>query len=366
MGNIPLGKSVKSPLSIIKNIINVADTDKGKTFKNKEVNGKIDKDFNQGHLGDCALLSTLYGFSRTKEGAQAIEDALVELTDDAGDVTGYQVTFDKGDDDKNNDEIYTITKQELEAAKNGTNGRQYSKGDDDVTLLELALEKSFNQSQDPVLRNLVDNYTSVNADDKLNGVNPASVTYLFTGDVSANYLVRPEDNISGRFTPVLDIEVQDSNGETVKFQNGVTYKMSMATDASYVQARNLQTDETIKLGYNDFISKVLKPDAQKSKEDTQKLFDNFNPNEEMLLFATSTGNVIIGKSSDGSPVTGVDVKGSDGNNVQLIAPHAYAVKSISNGVVSLMDPNDSSKVIQVKQESLLGLEKFHAYSLPVE
>lgn len=364
MANIPLGKSLKPAFSFIKNLVdNKAGDSK---FSNKDVNGKIDKDFNQGHLGDCALLSTLYGFSRTKEGAQAIEDALVELTGDDGEAIGYQVTFDKGDDDKSNDETYTISRAELEVAKKGTSGRQYATGDDDVTILELALEKSFNQSQDPVLRNLVDNYTSVNAEDKLNGVNPASITYLFTGDASSNYLVRPEDSISGRFTPVLDIETQDLNGGTVKFQNGVTYKMSMAKDGSYVLAKNLQNDEEIKIGYNDFMSKVLKPDAQKSKEDTQKLFNNFNPEKEMLLFATNTGNTIIGKNSDGSPVTGVDVMGADGKNVQLIAPHAYAVRSVNNGIVTLMDPNNSSNVIQVKQESLLGLEKFHAYSLPTE
>ena len=75
------------------------------------VNGIIYKDFQQGLLGDCSLLGTLYSLSNTEEGAKIIKEAITINENFFGKVESYDVYF------KGIDEIIAVTKDELETAE---------------------------------------------------------------------------------------------------------------------------------------------------------------------------------------------------------------------------------------------------------
>lgn len=92
--------------------------------------GIIDKAA-QGELGDCWLITGLMSLSETKWGRQAIKDAM-QINPDTGDI---KITL-KGA--YRNQKVFTVTKSELEAAKQSG---KYSHGDDDVLAFELAIEK---------------------------------------------------------------------------------------------------------------------------------------------------------------------------------------------------------------------------------
>ena len=100
-------------------------------------NGKIDEAVFQGNSGDCWLISGILSLSYTPEGKNLIQDA-ISINPDGS----YNVTF------SGVDKTYKITKEELEAAnKNsflngiGFSDSEYSTGDDDMLLIELAMEK---------------------------------------------------------------------------------------------------------------------------------------------------------------------------------------------------------------------------------
>lgn len=105
--------------------------------KNKGVNGEIDEAVFQGSTGDCWLLSGVLSLSYTQEGKQAIKEAIKQ--DENG---NYQVTF------KGIDKTYTVSQEELKNKNVSTifgglgKKSEYSTGDDDMLLLELAVEKA--------------------------------------------------------------------------------------------------------------------------------------------------------------------------------------------------------------------------------
>lgn len=108
--------------------------------KNKGVNSAIDEGVFQGNTGDCWLLSGVLSLSYTKDGQEVIHNAIKK--DNNGD---YNVTF------KGLGKSYKITKEELNNKNVGTlenalndydNKSEYSTGDDDMLLMELAVEKA--------------------------------------------------------------------------------------------------------------------------------------------------------------------------------------------------------------------------------
>lgn len=94
------------------------------------INGNIEN-FAQGKIGDCWLLSSLGSLSNSKEGQKLLKDA-IQINNDGT----YTVKFDGVDWEQK------ITTADLQAARNSGN---YSKGDDDVLLMEVAMEKYLTQ-----------------------------------------------------------------------------------------------------------------------------------------------------------------------------------------------------------------------------
>lgn len=322
-------------------------------------NGKIDCSFSQNNVADCALLSTALSLANTKEGAQAIEDALCVVEDDAGDVVEYQVTFSGLEEGA---ETYTITPEELKDAKT-SNTRRYSVGDDDMTILELAFEKCFAKSTDDTMRSLVDDYASRPAGDMLYGVNPASVTYALLGETSEAYKKFPEGKLCGNFTPVSTIDATDMNGNNVVFEKDATYTLATTTSKDRIVAINNETNQQVSIPYDEFVSDVFDVNSANSSEAIKDILDNYNSadKDSMLVFAVMGGTKAASAANSNENMR-VTVDGENGS-VELVSPHAYSVKNVSNGYVTLVDPHDTSQSIKVKEDSLFGIEQFYLYEL---
>ena len=93
-----------------------------------EINGQID-DYSQGQIGDCWLLAGLSALSSSDCGQEVLQKAITQNEDGS-----YSIYF-KGIDDK-----YVVTQEDLTQARESGD---YSSGDDDVLLFELAFEKAF-------------------------------------------------------------------------------------------------------------------------------------------------------------------------------------------------------------------------------
>ena len=318
-------------------------------FNNSNANGEIDVDFSQGNIGDCALLSSVYSLSLSEEGFNAIKDAITINVNSAGEVESYDIYFEGVD------ETYNITQKELEKAKeyhgNYETERVYSRGDDDMTVIELAIEKCFEKSKDKELRNLVDNYTNLNKDDKLNGVNPAAVTYLFTGEKSET-VIKNDGTLKKTFIPCSTYNVKDADGKDVTFKEGNEYTAKGITeDKSYIYIKNPDdADNDIVLPTEEFLSDIYLPNIDEANKKSLELLNNFeNDNDNsMLVFATMGMENVIDENGD---------------TIELVGPHAYCVAKVADGVVTLKNPHDTSKDINIPIDNLLSLEMFNLYNL---
>ena len=318
-------------------------------YENSNANGEIDVDFSQGNIGDCALLSTVYSLSLSEEGFNAIKDAITINVNSSGEVESYDIHF------KGTDETYNITQKELEKAKeyhgNYETERVYSRGDDDMTVIELAIEKCFEKSKDKELRDLVDNYTNLNKDDKLNGVNPAAVTYLFTGEKSET-VIKNDGTLKKTFIPCTTYNVKDAKGEDVTFKEGNEYTArGMTQDKSLIYIKNPDgSNNDIILPTEVFLSDVYIPNIDEADKKSLELLNNFeNDNDNsMMVFAT------MGMEK---------VKDENGDTVQLFGPHAYCVSKVADGIVTLVNPHDTSKEINIPTDNLLSLKMFNLYNI---
>ena len=129
--------------------------------ENKGVNGQIDEAVFQGQEGDCWLISGILSLSYDDKGQELIKDAISKNPDGI-----YNVYF------KGVDKSFTITENELNSFNKdtlsngmGLSNSKYSTGDDDMLLIELAMEKLVAEGDIPV--------------ETLEGITGGSAYYLY-------------------------------------------------------------------------------------------------------------------------------------------------------------------------------------------
>ena len=136
---------------------------------NFDINGMIEA-FAQGQTGDCWLLSSLQALSNSEEGRKLLQDA-VQINDDGT----YTVKFNGAD------WAINITDADLRAARNSG---QYSSGDDDVLLMEVAMQNYLTQVRNGQVQS---DSANINATASEGGANPLNsgratdLPYLLTG-----------------------------------------------------------------------------------------------------------------------------------------------------------------------------------------
>ncbi len=243
-----------------------------------DINGEIG-DFEQGQVDDCWLLTSLNSLSYSEKGREILKDAIKENKDGS-----YTVIF------KGLNFSCTITKEELKDARR-TN--EYSTGDDDVLLLELAFEKTLDKVKNNEIE-LPENCPDlIDPDDEgrsIEGGRLEDAIFLLTGE------------------------------NTTKVKN-VFYGEEEMADAP----------EAFRL-YNFAMEKFYK----KMRE---------NP-EKYCAYISFRGE----KGNEGA----VTIKDTDGNDVVLThndGGHAWSLKSIDGNYITMVNPWDTSiEVTVTKQE----------------
>ncbi len=175
-----------------------------KANTNFDINGLIDA-FEQGQTGDCWLLSSLESLSNSEEGRKLLQDA-IQINDDGT----YTVKFDGAD------WAINITDADLRAARNSG---QYSSGDDDVLLMEVAMQNYLTQVRNGEVQT---NSADLNATAQEGGVNPlnsgrsTNLTELLTG--KTNWSIGDGSSIDALFNQLENN--QDSTFATLSFGAG--------------------------------------------------------------------------------------------------------------------------------------------------
>ena len=173
-----------------------------------QINGEIDK-FCQGATDDCWLLAELSSLSGKSWGKDIIKNAI--KADGAG---GAIVTIKENELEEKQ---IRITKEEIISIRKkqefGGNIQdcQYSTGDADVLVLELAIEKYFHSKGD-----LIDGF-------KIKNKSLANIIKLLTGNSNRKIFKQPKENsyIVDDYTQILDTIEKDSDKYVtiVGFQN---------------------------------------------------------------------------------------------------------------------------------------------------
>lgn len=214
----------------------------GKLVEQKDfskVDGKFDTAYQIGR-GDCYLLASINSLSQSEEGQKLLQQNVTESVNDKGEKVytisfpgaekareslingGGEVNIGKFPEDKVHIQgSYTVTEAELEAAAKRA-GKDYSAGDKDVLMLEVAYEKYRNDVAKTIKDNNIDpgktqyvaglGIANVSADDNLSGGNTAEATYILTGKQSDLWMN------SNRKTPTcyvdsdMNMHVADSSG----------------------------------------------------------------------------------------------------------------------------------------------------------
>ena len=313
-----------------------------KEYDYSSVNGIIEHS-SQGGIGDCFFLTTLNTLNTNKKGQDVLNNTITThtITDENGNKQKiYTVRFNgaekiiedlnKGIRNFPKEKIfiqseYTITEEELQEAAIKA-GKDYSSGDKDILLQEIAYSKyrhdaaetmQANNESNSILdssNNLIAGFDvargwGVTAESIADGGMLGLTMYLYTGKKSEAYFSKSENH------PVCQI---DSNGN-----------LSATENSSSIWRPNIikQESNAFDKRYDD-INKVVK--ILKKDTDKDGTFKNYVAEVSLSI----TNQVVNGQVIE------------NGN-------HAFTIKGIKDDKVILINPWDSTKEVQISLEDFI-------------
>ncbi len=334
---------------------------------NNKPNGEIDNPFYQNDIGDCGLLSSIYAMSCSEKGAEHIKNSIKSSKDKDG-KNIYNITF------SGINETYSVSQDEIDKAQNDKNGRKYATGDNDVTLIELAVEKCITNSNDNLIRDLYpkknDNENSFGASkgtDYLRGISANLIDYIFTGNTGGRNKFEKKDfeNVIQTSSTIFsdkELNIQDIDGKDVTIKKNKVYDIvsrnddgtiDIKTPKKFLQASKTYTIDPMQLydaDYNNF----------KSNNDdfASHIIDNYeqDKNSKSLVWANMEDY-----ESDEDFYS--KVKDVNGNEIELAKQHAYAVSNVEGDVITLVNPWNTGEEMKFNKEELFDLDNYQLYDL---
>lgn len=165
-----------------------------KIVEESDLNGLIDKDFEQGGVGDCYLLAVIKSLSMHPY-TEAIINDCVKIDKDGN----ARVTL------KGVNKTFTVTKAELESDN-------YSNGDPDVKAIEIAVEKYLKKYGDPFDR----------SDKTLDSGNERSAYFILTGKTAYYYKGVISDKLLAKINKnntLACVAITNSNRSSIKLSS---------------------------------------------------------------------------------------------------------------------------------------------------
>ena len=221
------------------------------------VNGYIDEDIAQGIVSDCWLITPVENLSYTPKGSQIIHDA-ISINDDGN----IDVYF------KGPNLTYTVTLDEIK--KGNQEYSMYSRGDDDMLVLEIAAAKFRQDLFDgkiPVDGSLPSYlyYTNTTNSHVLD-IGETRQAYWMLAGITDSIEARTEDEISNvlnlyKSNPensLLNVElndtakVKDVNGKSCFIYGSHGYGVKDMTEETITLASATHTDRDIVLSLKEF------------------------------------------------------------------------------------------------------------------
>lgn len=177
-------------------------------IKYDSCNGLIDKDFEQGDVGDCYLLAAIKSLAINKNTAKIINDC-VKIDKDGN----ARVTL------KGVNKTFTITKAELDTDN-------YSRGDKDVKAIEIAVERYINKYGEPFDKR----------DFTLAGGFEKSAYFLLTGKTAYEYMGIISDKLLNKINngrTVACVDIINTNKSSIKLSSNRAEDVALETYHSY-------------------------------------------------------------------------------------------------------------------------------------
>ena len=295
------------------------------------INGELDEQVAQQGTGDCYLIATLIAMSGSDAGDKLIQDAISHNEQDHT----YTVTF------KGVGQSYTFTAQEIADAESKTHVKQgsgvtgdgkgwYSKGDDDVMLIEMAFEQFRKECNDGKFDNM--NWPDfVTSTGKYDGTDQ-DVSPLHSGTMTQFLYV-----MTGLETTVA------SGKEAV--HNFLDEAKDMGDNNSYA----IYASVSAMNGYEE------SEDGKYYLDDKGKFHTVF---KDTVLPEGATRYNFVGAGKRNLDIWLEGVGDSEGKSISISknmpGNHAIVVTGATDETVTIINPWDSGKEITVRREDFEG------------
>ncbi|MBQ8635249.1 hypothetical protein IJX73_01750 [bacterium] len=307
------------------------------------INGKLDEEYYQGERGDCVLLSFFESMSATEKGAKLIENSISSVENEDGYIEAYQVYF------SGIDKYYEVSTKEISdnlvnkyTSNTGYSYRisppsNYSYGDIDALLLELACEKALKEnthySKEDVLSNVDDDllYKLYMGEEGNLAKDKGKSSYYYVDTRTSNLDFDFEYGIF----PNKDFFATDIEGNTIEFEQEKDYSTTYNHFSKENTFTITQGDESYLFNVEDFINTYY---GEKGCEIDPVLDSNFE-NEFITL----------------STYDEIDTTDTFGNDIYLYNEHMYAVKKSDEDTLILTNPHDARENITLDKETLKNL-----------
>ena len=217
-----------------------------KTQTIKGINGEIDENVIQGITGDCWLISSVYSLVQTEEGRELIKDSITVNDDNT-----VTVSF------KGLGVSYTLSADEIYKHDTDTNtSDDYSNGDNDMLVLELATEKLWEDINSGKIKLDSTNQNilySGSGQGITEGGLPSQMIYYLTGiesqeyynndlsDLSKNKVYDILQNALDSGNTVLNIGLY-YNTHTTRLTDGSKYSIDLGDGGHALAVTNITSD----------------------------------------------------------------------------------------------------------------------------